>query len=265
MKKTWLCLFLAVVAAGCEDDEKGDPAEECTGECLIDLAISDCHALMGGFCSYFYRCYSGDTLAALEAAGGFSDEVTCVEATSAEACDAGSLDEALTEGRQKVDGEAVSDCINAFEGLDCVPLDDLFVHPGIAEVCEDVPAGQVAQGDACVESDDCAGLDGFCNADSECESREPADYQIECDLPLAAGDCPGNVCVTFVANQQGLSGTCTRLCEENEDCGYASVCVPVGEDAACFAACLDNTDCTGGLVCRIQPSHTVGICSVTPL
>ncbi len=252
--------------AGCPADGGGDPDGDevpCTGACLT--ALHACRDVAAAACTYVYRCYSGAALLEVEAATGWTDELSCIDDIAGSACVEADLAAAFAEGRQALDEQDLDDCLYDLAVLECVDFAELGYRLELVASCEEIPTGLRQAGERCVEADDCAGLEGFCNADGVCESRGQSDYEIECDLPLPAGTCPGNVCMTFVDNVQGLTGTCTRRCLEDDDCGYGSLCVEVGSDHICFSLCLDDLDCASGLVCVVPDGQTVGICNVEAL
>jgi hypothetical protein len=141
---------------------------------------------------------------------------------------------------------------------------DFFRHPDHVQACE-FTDGTVSPGGDCMNWQDCEGTHPVCNAAGVCEAGSATDYQRECDLPIEDGECPGGTCVTFVENAQGLSGTCTRVCTRDDDCGLNGVCVPFQGAGLCLSACLDDADCSGGLVCVREENALVGLCNIEVL
>ncbi len=262
-------VVLAVV--GCDtksgdDDNSKNPESLCDATCAtVKAATKGCVEITDAFCAYFYRCYSGTELHDLESEMGWSGQAACKQSMASEACSDDELGAPVREGRQVVSQDDVDQCTAELASFECLALEDFVNHPELNVACA-APEGTVPTGDPCVVSEDCAGLEGYCSGASVCENRSGADYEIVCDIPLAAGVCPGDTCLKFVDNVQGISGTCTRRCEEDEECGFGAVCEDVGDSTkVCLGTCLADEDCDAGLACGIAPNKVVGVCIVQPL
>jgi hypothetical protein len=245
------------------DDDPGT----CAGQCLVDRATDGCEDFFDELCDFIFRCYEGPELDDIEGSFGFNDEATCPAAVAGEICSDESLGQAVRDGRQRLDATPLQTCLSTIRALACLPFGEFFSHPRVLAACESVPRGLVQSGGSCEMHDDCAGAPGYCNDTGHCESRGEADYEIECENPISDGDCPADSCLTLLANQQDMTGVCTRPCSADAECGYQGLCVDSGGSAGmiCFSTCLTNADCGGGLICIVGQGSTVGICAVEPL
>jgi hypothetical protein len=79
-------------------------------------------------------------------------------------------------------------------------------------------------------------------------------------------DCVSTECLTFVPNDQNLSGLCTSPCTSSADCGPRGACVPQTalQESVCFLTCSTTADCAQGAVCEWNSSISSGFCTAIP-
>ena len=233
------------------------------GEAVVEAARAGCRQVASEMCAYFFRCLAEDELAEIEANTGATDASSCAEAVSTGVCTPEAVDDPIRACRQTFYQEDIDACTQTLREFPCLPMADFAIHPVLEEACIGT-RGTVPLGGACVDDDDCAGTDGFCNS-GECESRSGEQYEILCNEILGPAPCPGGVCLSFVPNVQDVPAFCTRHCTEDDECGLGAICVDAAAGPACMSTCVSDAACSNGLICNLPPGHVVGVCSVDAL
>lgn len=259
--KIWGC-FVAACSSGGSEGGDGSVDPGISGPQAVELRQEACREFSTVLCNYMFRCFSEEDWG--NVAYAVSDETSCPEDVQAVTCANHKVVDPIADGRQIFYRGRVDSCVSTIDGAECMSPADFFWHPDHVVACE-VTDGTVPPGGECVNWEDCAGEYSVCNVDGVCEAGAVSDYQRECDLPIDEGECPGETCVSFVANAQGLTGTCTRRCGNDDDCGLNGVCIPFNGDGLCLHACLDDSGCSGGLVCIRGEGDLVGVCTIEVL
>ena len=258
--RVWSCF---AVLCGCGNEGGDGPADPgITGPQAIELRQDACREYSTVICNYMFRCFSEEDWD--NVAYSISDEASCPEQVQAVTCADPKVVDPIADGRQIFYRDRVDSCVSIIEDASCMTPADFFWHPERVRACE-LTEGTVPPGGDCVNWEDCEGPYSVCNPSGVCEAGSETDYQLECELPIEDGECPGETCVSYFDNVQGITGTCTRFCFKDDDCGLNGVCVPFNGDGLCLHACLDDGDCSGGFVCVRDEDELVGLCSIEVL
>ncbi|HET7502775.1 MAG TPA: hypothetical protein VFK02_17255 [Kofleriaceae bacterium] len=193
----------------------------------------------------------------------------------------------------KFDSKVMNECLSAVVAPSGTCATIASKLPWTEACMEDAWLGQVADGDACISSVECASKDSFCGASQKCIAR-PTDGQpcstvtspsCATGLFCSAGTCrpqagPGAPC-TNAPCQKGLfcdtsaaTPTCSALravgeaCIADESC-ESDLCTP-GTCGGNTQPCFTQDDCFTGH-CDNDPTHSClvdstcgnGTCSVT--
>jgi hypothetical protein len=193
-----------------------------TSALLVSLSLAACGGpdsvsiddlpedLIDAFCDRAVRC------------GLFVDEATCKAGLDVSSV---SVIRAVEAGRADYDGEAAAACIDKLRNAACDnTLEENRVQP---EECDDAFDGNVADGGACFDDEECVS--------GECEIPS-------CQMACCTGACAATIPVPAIG-QACPNG----VCGDDAFCSEAGTCTAL---VANGGACLGNNDeCSYGLYC----------------
>ena len=180
------------------------------------------------------------------ACGLMPDQATCEESVFLDGGLFDTLGNLIADGTVRYDGGAAGRCVDAIAGQGCLfqglqPIDD---------PCDDILAGTIAPGGACIDSFECEGL-GRC---------EPTDANCDPNTACCAGSC------VAAPELVAIGGNCDQA-----DCVDGAFCnVPETGAAICTAlvtqegaACTDLFACANPMICDLDFATNMGTC-LTP-
>lgn len=228
--------------AGVTDDVSGGP----DSAPLEDLTLVEwCRDSNEVWCEWMFGCFSVQDLNRARATFGFTDQGSC-EAIAVASCQTRTI-AGVNEGRQVFDGAAAAECVETIAGEACADFDALVDAVALnPSECDDVTVGQVAQGDECVTTSDCAADDARCGDEERCTGQLGADAFLDRCTPdndESAEACAGLLCVRIAAGE-GENGICSHACTLDEHCGPGAGCFEDRSgDRFCLAECETDADC----------------------
>ena len=171
---------------------------------LEDLTLVEwCRDSNEVWCEWMFGCFSVQDLNRARATFGFTDQGSC-EAIAVASCQTRTI-AGVNEGRQVFDGAAAAECVETIAGEACADFDALVDAVALnPSECDDVTVGQVAQGDECVTTSDCAADDARCGDEERCTGQLGADaFLNRCtpDNDESADACAGLLCVRIAAGE----------------------------------------------------------------
>jgi hypothetical protein len=142
------------------------------------------------------------------------------------------------------------------------------------------PSGRPEQGGAQADAgrSTAAGAQGasVCHSNSDCaEGRACSEYagdeRFHCRDASTSGSLLGESCTSGQQCRDqiclGFSEQCTRLCQDDRDCGDGDgfLCVQLGDDGFCQKQCRSNADCEERQYCyialRSEPQEYAWVCA----
>ena len=185
------------------------------------------------------------------ACGTMPDVETCLAANFVDRDDElKTLAAAVEAGTITYDSDAAGECLDFFRGVTC-RLSSTIDQEAFQAACGDVFVGQVAEGGACIDDEECVD-DGQC-------------FVAACGEACCVGECvpgegPGGGTVEIGGDCSEADCVSGAYCQNDFMTGTA-VCAAV---VASGGACEDFDACAQGLWCAGFDFETPGTCSAPP-
>ena len=218
------------------------------------------------FCEAMFQCPNRNTVQLIAFVGGrFASEADCKASAYRGEVDLMQSQLGLDAGRVIMDPSKIDDCAAAFKTVYCDPQAD---PAPLAAACDGLWTGQVQEGGACVQNEECAG-DSACAAPDDCAGTcsptsgpDPTCGNETCNLATEYCGQQGNMmrCLGRKMDGQACSGDVE--CLDGSGCrqtAMGGICTAFGsqqEGMPCggdFRFCDPDLICAGQLMSQCQP------------